>query len=192
MPIEREFKYVLRSPDELLQRVSRHVTYVGNCDIHQGYLSKGGRIRSRKWWMRNGEVFYNSPDVSKIEYIFTYKHDLSSQPGVLEIEAELSEEDFKLGWADADHRIDKMRFLLKGEGQEVWEVDFFRDCDGIYFALAELEVPANAGRPDRLHPLVQEFLIYTVPEGDSRFANRKLCSREKTDRLLQEIAQENG
>lgn len=189
MPIEREFKFILHSPDALLERVARHSSFTGNCDINQGYLSKGGRVRSRKWWVRNGEPFYNSSSVGKMEYIFTYKHDLVSQPGVLEIETDLSESDFKLAWADADHKIDKMRYLLTGEVKQVWEFDFFRDSEGVYLALAELEVPADTGPPDRLHPLVEEFLLYRVPEGDSRFANRRLCTREKVEALLKEIAQ---
>lgn len=192
MPIEREFKFILHSPEKVLEKVLRDASCTGNADINQGYLSKGGRVRSRKWWMKGGQIFYDSPALAKIEYIFTYKHDLSSQPGVLEIETELSEDDFKLAWADADHKIVKARYLLTGEGKQVWELDFFRDSQGNYLALAELEVPADSGPPDRLHPLVEEFLLYTVPEGDSRFANRRLCTREKVEVLLQEIAQQNG
>lgn len=189
MPIEREFKYVLRSADELyakLMRLDEGVT--GRADIRQAYLSRGGRIRSRTWWLRDGESFYSAA-VARIEYIFTYKHDLQDQPGCLEIETEISEADFNLAWRDGDHRIKKTRFLLPCENTKgVWEVDFFFDDDGIYLALAEFEVPAEAGPPDRLHPLVQEYLQFTVPEGDSRFSNRKLCDRSKVEKLLQEIA----
>lgn len=189
MPIEREFKYVLRSPEELLQKLLRTEDLKGQADIQQGYLSKGGRIRRRTWWLKNGEVFYESSAIAKVEHIFTYKHDLSSQPGVLEIETEISAADFALAWADADHKITKTRFLLDcQESGGVWEVDFFKDSDGIYLALAEFEVPADAGPPDRLHPLVQEYLVFSVPEGDSRFANRRLCTRDRVEKLLEEIA----
>lgn len=189
MPIEREFKYVLRDAEELHARLVRDTTLIGQVDILQGYLSRGGRIRSRKWWEKYGEAFYASPSISRIEYIFTYKHDLVNQPGCLEIETEISEADFKLGWSEADHKIKKTRFLLpSSECAGVWEVDFFRDEQGIYLAMAEFEVPAEAGPPDRLHPLVQEYLVFSVPEDDGRFKNRKLCERSLVDSLLKEIA----
>lgn len=192
MPIEREFKYVLRSPDELYAILMRREDVTGVADINQGYLSKGGRIRSRKWWLKNGEVFYNSPAIARVEYIFTYKHDLTNQPGVLEIEKVLTEDDYNLGWPDTNQRVRKTRIMLTpDQGAGVWEIDFFHDDLGRYLALAEFEVPAHAGPPDRLHPLVREHLIYEVPEGDSRFANRKLGNREYVSKLLQEIAQ-NG
>lgn len=190
MPIEREFKYVLSSPDALYATLMRRSDVTGLATINQGYLSRGGRFRRREWWLKNGEMFYNSPSVAKVEHIFTYKHDLVSQPGVLEIETSVSEADFNLAWPDTNHRVLKSRFMLTpDQGSGVWEVDFFKDDLGLYLALAEFEVPAHAGPPDRLHPLVQEHLIYKVPEGDSRFANRKLGDREYVTKLLQEIAQ---
>jgi len=189
MPVEREFKYILRSPDKLYKALHKESGVRAIAEINQGYLSRGGRVRSRKWWLKNGEVFYNSPAVAKVEYIFTYKHDLSAQPGCLEIETPISEDDFNLAWNEADHKITKTRFLLECQyNTGVWEIDFFKDTNGIYLALAEFEVPADSGPPDRLHPLVQKHLIYSVPEGDGRFKNRKLCERGLTEKLLKEIA----
>ena len=189
MPIEREFKYVLRDADALYEKLMRDQTLTGMADINQVYLSRGGRIRSRKWWLKDGEVFYASTAIAKVEYIFTYKHDLQTMPGCLEIETEISEADFMLGWSEADHKIVKTRFLLPNDqGPGVWEIDFFKDEQGIYLAMAEFEVPAEAGPPDRLHPLVQEFLVFSVPEDDGRFKNRKLCERKLVETLLKEIA----
>ena len=188
MPIEREFKYVLRDAEELWARLSPVTVpglISGRADIQQGYISKGGRIRLRSWSVYKGEFM---PE-AKVERIFTYKHDLVSQPGCLEIETELSVEDYDLAWSEADHKITKTRFLLPcGNTSGVWEIDFFRDEQGIYLAMAEFEVPARAGPPDRLHPLVKEYLVYAVPEDDGRFKNRKLCERQKVVQLLKEIA----
>ena len=190
MPIEREFKYVLRSPDALYAMLMHREDVTGVATINQGYLSKGGRFRRRDWWLKDGVMFYDSAAIARTEHIFTYKHDLVVQPGVLEIETEVSEADFNLGWPDTTNRVLKTRFMLTPDmGAGVWEVDVFYDRLGRYLALAEFEVPANAGPPDRLHPLVQDHLIYEVPEGDSRFANRKLGNREYVIKLLQEIAQ---
>lgn len=190
MPIEREFKYLLRSPDELYAKLMGNVSKLkARIDIEQGYLSRGGRIRKRCFTIQNG-IAINGPiqDV-QTQYIFTYKHDLSNQPGCLEIETELTKEDYDLAWGEADHKIVKTRFMIGAvEGGGVWEIDFFKDEHGIYLALAEFEVPASAGPPDRLHPLVQEHLVFAVPEDDGRFKNRKLCEREKVVKLLKEIA----
>lgn len=187
MPIELEFKYVLRDAEELwtrLEPISTPGLITGKADIQQGYLSRGGRIRRREWTIYQGEKLV-SP---KIENIFTYKHDLQTQPGCLEIETELSQEDFDLAWREADHKLEKTRFNLPClNSAGVWEIDFFRDSKGIYLAMAEFEVSAREGPPDRLHPLVKEYLIFSVPEGDGRFKNRKLGERKLVQELLKEI-----
>jgi len=187
MPIEREFKYLLRSPEELWARLTPVTTsglIVGRALITQAYLGRGGRIRKRQWSVYRGEVL-ESP---KIENIFTYKYDLTSQPGCLEMEMPMSEDDFQLAWSEADHRLEKTRFMLPcNNSAGVWEVDFFHDAEGIYLAMAEFEVPALAGPPDRLHPLVREYLTYSVPEDDGRFKNRKLGDRKNVEKLLKEI-----
>jgi hypothetical protein len=189
MPIEREFKYILKHPSDLWDRLLelRKTTQIDVIDIKQGYLSKGGRIRSRLYNRRVG-VTIGQDYIAEPQYIFTYKHPLTGRPGVLEIECDISSEDFDLAWEDADHKIDKTRFVLECQASGgVWEIDFFRDKDGIYLALAEFEVPAEAGPPDRLNPLVQEYLVFSVPEDDRRFQNRKLCNRAKVEKLLKEI-----
>ena len=189
MPIEREFKYVLRDADVLYSKLMRDSTVTGIADISQGYLSRGGRVRSRKWWLKEGAPFYDSTSIATVEFIFTYKHDLATRPGCLEIETNISHADFKLAWEDATHKITKTRVLLPSDvGAGVWEIDFFKDEQGIYLAMAEFEVPAEAGPPDRLHPLVAEYLIYSVNEDDGRFKNRKLCERQLVEVLLKEIA----
>lgn len=190
MPIEREFKYILEDPIGLWDKLveMRASTKMDVINIKQGYLSKGGRIRSRLF-NRRKEITIGQDAIAVPQFIFTYKHPLASQPGVLEIECEISESDFDLAWSEADHKIDKVRFVLDcNDSGGVWEIDFFQDEKGIYLALAEFEVPAEAGPPDRLYPLVQDNLIFAVPEDDRRFQNRKLCSRAKVEKLLKEIA----
>jgi CYTH domain-containing protein len=135
--------------------------------------------------MRDQRGFYD-PDIAPVEYIFTYKHDLQDQPGCLEIETPISEGDFQLAWSDATHKIHKTRYLLKEDGR-VWEVDLFKDRDGAYLAMAELEVDQNSGPPQTLHPLIQAFLLHRVDESDRRFKNRNLCLREPVEKLLKEI-----
>ena len=185
MPIEREFKYVLRCHDTLWKMLNEADTSIvtGKTEIIQAYLGRGGRIRRRHWSIRD------SKPTIQIENIFTYKHDLSSQPGCLEIETEISNADFDLAWSEADHKISKVRFILPNQSKRgVWEIDFFKDDQGIYLALAEFEVSADEGAPTVLHPLVEKFLSYPVDEDDNRFKNRKLCERRKVEKLLEDIA----
>ena len=185
MPIEREFKYILRDSVKLWDHILTlpESNFTGRATISQGYLSKGGRIRKRDW------VFHSDSTKPKVELIFTYKCDLTKQPGCLEIETPISEEDFDLAWDEADHKISKTRYLLPCDmNNGTWEIDFFFDEQGCYLALAEFEVPATAGPPDRLPPIITDNLLYIVPEGDGRFKNRKLCERKKVKELLKEIA----
>lgn len=188
MPIEREFKYVMHSPCEaertLLEAVSKGELNLQIIDINQGYLSKGGRIRSKSHRPCNGR-----PGVDTVtEYVFTYKHRLMRQPGALEIECNISKHDFDLAWEDADHRIEKTRYVVKCTERGVWEIDFFRHQNKTYLALAEFEVPADQGPPTVLHPIVQEYLMFAVPEADDRFQNRKLVDPRRVGKLLKEIA----
>jgi hypothetical protein len=186
MPIEREFKYVLRDAEELSARLNPIDTpglIIGRADILQGYLGRGGRVRRRTWG------FHADPMKPQVEDIFTYKYDLKSQPGCLEIETHMSEEDFDLAWSEADHKLTKTRYLLPCNNTSgVWEIDIFYDTLGVYLAMAEFEVPAHAGPPDRLHPLVRDYHLFSVPEDDGRFKNRKLGDREYVLKLLKEIA----
>ena len=153
-------------------------------DIQQGYLSRGGRIRSKTYRPCNGR----RPDDDIVELIFTYKHKLANQPGQLEIECAMSQEDFDLAWSEADHKITKTRYILSCSERGVWEVDLFHGNGKIYLAMAEFEVPADVGPPDVCHPLVAEYLRYAVPEEDDRFSNRKLSDPKKVAKLLKEIA----
>lgn len=173
MPIEREFKYVLDHRGSLATKIEE-LGVQGTC-IQQAYLSKGGRIRSKQ----TGD---------KIQYVFTYKHKLKSQPGCLEIEHEITENDFRLGWLEADHVIDKTRYVVQCTNAFVWEIDVFRDQDGsVYFAMAECEVHEGQERPDVMHDFVKDNLIFEVPEKDGRFQNRKISNVAKAGKLFKEV-----
>lgn len=185
MPIEREFKYVLRQDvaleESLMSKVEQHQLSV--IDIKQGYLSKGGRVRGKTWLYRSGA----KTEATEIEYIFTYKHPLTKQPGALEIETSISNEDFLLAWSETSHQITKTRYVLHCTERGVWEIDFFKNGNETYLVMAEFEIPAGCDGPEELHPFVQEHLLYAVAEDDNRFKNQKLCDPSKVAELLKEI-----
>lgn len=185
MPIEREFKYVLDHRNDLEAQL-KDQGYLG-IEIKQGYLSKGGRIRSKSYPQGHGFE-------GKTQFIFTYKHKLSSRPGCLEIEQNISEDDFNLAWDEADHTIDKVRYVIQGTDDPVngvsplvWEIDFFRDDNGqTYFALAECEVHQGQDRPQDVNTFVKEHLLLAVDENDGRFQNRKLSDVKRAGKLFKE------
>ena len=178
MPIEREFKYVLDHRNELEAKVQA-LGALG-VKIQQGYLSKGGRIRSKTYPEKHGFHGMN-------HCYFTYKHKLSGQPGCLEIEQLISDHDFSLAWLDADHIIDKVRYEVTCDQGFVWEIDFFKSNGDTYFALAECEVQEHQGRPEALHDIVNANLVLAVDEDDNRFQNRKLSNVKKVSKLFREL-----
>lgn len=183
MPIEREFKFVLHSADELEGKLLAMQPKA--LDIRQGYLRAGARVRSKTYKdiLVDGSV--NELDT---RHVFTYKHRLSAHAGSLEIECDIDVTDFDLAWKESKNRILKTRYIVPWDGPGVWEIDFFRHDSKTYLAMAELEVPANEGMPGQLHPLVEEYLMFAVPEDDQRFGNRKLSNHMRVTKLLKEIA----
>lgn len=187
MPIEREFKFVLHSADELESYIIKNAKTLKPrvLDIRQGYLRPGTRVRSKTY----KEIIENGALLElDTRYVFTYKHRLTSQAGALEIECDIDYGDFKLAWEESSNRILKTRYVIPWDGPGVWEIDFFRHKNKTYLAMAELEVPANQGSPAELHPLIDEYLMFAVPEADDRFGNRKLSDHKKVTALLKEIA----
>jgi hypothetical protein len=77
--------------------------------------------------------------------------------------------------------------VIECKNKLFWEIDFFKDTKGTYFALAECEVEPSQDRPTMIHPLVEKYLIFEVPESDSRFQNRKLSDRKKVIKALSEV-----
>jgi CYTH domain-containing protein len=176
MPIEVEYKFVLKDIEALREELTHLAALdptIQRLHIKQGYLPKTGRVRSINIVGR------------PVEYVFTYKLDLTNNPSPLEFEHNISEDDFVLAWPECKTTLEKNRFKLPYEGR-VWEVDLFEN-NGLYFAQAELEVPEGSGPPDRLHPLVAKYLAHRVDLGDSRFNNKKLADKQRAEELFKEI-----
>lgn len=199
MPIEREFKHILDRKhltekqlfDSIAEgRFTREV-------IEQGYFTKSGRLRRKTITHRDG-VKLATPD---IERIFTFKKDLKNRPGVLELEQFVSEEDFEMGWDETIERLVKVRYVIFYDDQHKWEVDFFTTepytilVDGpnekVYLVMAECEV-YGCDKPVSYPAVIQSYNIFSVPEDDKRFVNRKLSEIKYVERLLKEITSEKS
>ena len=132
MPIENERKFVLRNENELENKLAR-TPGVSRRLIEQAYLDAPGlRIRTIE---ADG----------KMQRIFSYKRPVDGQ--VVEIETEISSEDFHRLWKIRREALRKVRYSWP-DGQYRWDVDFFKTDDGrTYFALAEVEMPETEIEP---------------------------------------------
>lgn len=203
MPIEREFKFVLKAGHALdadlrAAAAIEHSNVGGSvsaCTIYQGYLQKGSRVRR----IQPAYLLGIPSSLTSTVYRYTYKHKLTKQPGDLEIECEISEEDFELAWAEAEQKLYKIRVVVP-MGNYRWEIDHFYESrdhfiDGLqpYLVMAEVEVPDHFTHIKKqsdipLHPIIEKHLLLAVPEGDSRFSNRMLGDAEHVATLLDEVA----
>ena len=183
--IEREFKFVLDNKNKSLNDLLKHIgtSEFTSMYIEQGYLSNSARVRSINWLFENGKF------INELEYLYTYKHKLKKEHGVMEIETDISEEAFNLLWEDSDSRITKYRVILNDSKKESWMIDYFVDEYKLcYLIMAECEVYNRVGYPENIPDLIKDSLIYTVEENDTRFKNKKLSDITKVHELLIEIS----
>lgn len=161
MPTENEKKFVL-VPSHRLEELVASLTK-DHLAIEQGYLvTEPTVVRVRKSVHRQSGV---------TSYKMTVKH-VGGWPKkrTIEVESPLDERDYRDMWPATKCRVFKNRYLYAG-----WDVDFFYSLKhGLYFAMAEYEMPEGQEVPDEIPDLIQSHLLYAVPEQDRRFSSRKL------------------
>jgi CYTH domain-containing protein len=165
MPIENEYKYVLRYDHDLPEATGAYA-----CVIQQGYLSSETRIRLIEMPGKKG--------ANRVGF-FTFKR--NTPDGLVEIETELDPLDFDRLWPSTHNRLEKVRFSFN-EGAVRWDVDLFGSHDEPYFVLAEAEVPE--GEPE---PIICErlagWLIKPVGK-DPAFTSYKLADEAYARNLM--------
>jgi hypothetical protein len=125
---------------------------------------------------------------------------LKDQKGSLEFEMEIAASDFQLAWHDVDLEsasepivaLNKTRYCLHMPWHETWEIDFFKDSGSTYFVLAECELPSHIHPPKGMPDIVADNLIFTVPDNDPRFKNRRLADPIQTKILLHDLLAESA
>jgi CYTH domain-containing protein len=182
MPTEHEFKYLL------------DLSVLGDVDlagypyavIRQGYLavSDSMDVRVRHTFLPHGRDIWT----------LTFKQKVAERK--IEIEQELNVRDGMDLWEVATGKIKKIRsFVDSEEDGTVWEVDLFHGSnpttEGLYFAMAEIELMEGAPPPEGLPDFLQKFLLFEVPLTDDRFSNKKLGDVEYAKKLYAEIQGEN-
>lgn len=166
MPIENEFKYVLRYDPEMPRLLGTRTR------LEQGYLTEDSRIRAMT--KKDGST----------TYWFTFKK--WTHQGLVEIEPEISKEDFDRLWPLTISRLCKTRYSFEESG--AWDVDFFGDETQPYFVLGEVEVPEGATEPavaGRLAP----YLIKAVGK-DPEFTSYRLSIERHAKSLMERLLAE--
>jgi CYTH domain-containing protein len=173
VPVENERKFVLKleTPEKEFGKVADFVE-----DIEQVYLMCGKKqsIRIRK------SLLFRIDKYVEFKYKMTFKQDVGKK--TVEIETSISPEDYEMLNKQSIMKLRKLRYRV-GD----WEVDFFRLKEKTYFVQAEIEMPENKKKPDTIHPLIQNNLIYVVKRGDGRFSSKKLGDAKYAQRLMDSI-----
>lgn len=190
MPVEREFKYVLRLSDEVEQRFLKpypddpHLE-VNHHLIRQAYITENARIRGKQHCSFVGGLSQPVSDPPE-DFYFTFKKFVEGH-GVIEIETRISRDDFEALWTTTTNRLVKRRYCYYSSGS-IWDVDFFINDGHTYFAMAECELQEDDADPLNLIPAVEETVIYAVDEHDTRFTSHALSDPAWAAKLMQEIA----
>lgn len=164
MPVENERKYILdlKFDAASLRDWEQH-------QIEQRYLDDGPRIRR----------FDDT-------YLFTYKRWIDKEGCLLEIEQEISEIDYRRLCGHCTESLIKTRYLRQ-IGDEEWVVDFLKAPDGVYFVLAEVEMPEGVGNPASLPAELSGRIVYSVDYNDTRFTNKKLSDPTYATQLYERL-----
>lgn len=191
MPIENERKFVLKPPFDVLEnKISESAEKI--IVIQQGYLHISKkltvRIRSKEFKKNTSREF--NYQYKNMFYYMTVKRTISGK--TIEIENEISYEDFHTLWYVAKNKLNKIRYMIND-----WEIDFFKDDTlmpisngrGIhhnqtYFAQAEIELPLNVDYPDKILDIIGNDILYGVKKGDNRFSNTRLSDVRYSTKML--------
>ncbi len=159
MPIENEYKFALHDPEGKLEAQ----LFASDCfrvGIRQGYIRKGARIR--EWHDLQNQT---------IRYIFTYKHRVDDD--VIEVETDISEEDFNRLWSVREYDVTKIRFKFVVDGM-TWDVDFLKNNGKTYFSLAEVELPEEQRTVPTPPALIKDYVLGGTGRHDKTLSNKRL------------------
>jgi CYTH domain-containing protein len=121
--------------------------------------------------------------------VFTYKKKVAAN--IVEIETDIIYEDYAKLWTVVKNIVRKTRAKIKFE-ENIWEIDFFTDHEtrGVYFVMAEVELPENLIEPKNVPDFIKQNLYYAVPLNDPRFKNKNLSSKKKVAKALDSVKEE--
>lgn len=177
MPTENERKYVLLNEPIVLSDIARQSTRI--LSIEQAYIQNGNG-----WTFRIRKTFgihYDEPI-----YHATYKHKINGR--VVEIETSIDERDYDDLHSQSIAMLNKTRYVIPA-GSLKWEIDFFYDVkrSNVYFVLAEVELPEKVSNPPYIPDIIQQYLLFAVPEDNNKFSSAKLTDMNYAIQKYNEI-----
>lgn len=169
MPVEHEYKYILRDDNkELIKELCEKYPIQ---HIHQVYCTKNNRFRA---------IVKEGKKKTTAKWYHTFKKKINGE--VLEIETEVAFEDYKM-ICEAENlgELHKIRFTIPQEHGQ-WDIDFLLTAPlakggEVYFSCCECEQPKEF---DVSVPLIlTKFIRFEVPhEHSTVFSNFKLSNQE--------------
>jgi CYTH domain-containing protein len=172
MPTEHEYKTAL-SVDLCEKTVSKKARE--HQRIEQGYLAFSKGMTARIRFIDDGK---------KTKWYLTFKQKVGER--VIEIEKKIDERDGQDLWSVCVGKLKKDRYVVDNKGV-VWEVDFFKKGNHLYFVLAEVELPEGATRPKSVPEILKPHVLYEVPLTDDRFSNKRLGDVDYAMELYRKI-----
>jgi CYTH domain-containing protein len=172
MPIETEWKYVLDDPDGSLEAAVTATCPV--FDIEQAYLDDGARVR---------RIQKRAPDATA-RFVYTHKRKIAGV--TVEIECKIDQRDYTLLRGTCRRSLRKIRVVMI-DGEQPFEIDFFKLGDRTYFVLAEAEVAETVQRAPALPPLLAPRLLQVVAPDARGYSSRDLCDVRVARAILDEL-----
>ena len=169
MPVENEYKFALYDPEGTLEEKLMASDYF-RANIRQGYIRKGARIRE-----------WHDLQTNTVRYIFTYKHRVEDD--VIEVETDISEDDFKKLWSIRELEVSKVRFKFIVD-EFTWDVDFLKDQNNTYFSLAEVELPADERTVPVPPSTLKDYVLGGTGRHDKTLSNKRLLNVEYAKRVV--------
>ena len=169
MPVEFEFKFVLKDAEKLL-----------------GQFREEDLIRIDQIYLKDGARFRRLQQGQKVKHVFTYKNKIAGR--LLEVETPISQDDFELAEQGKVRELHKIRVIFRDPHTAlVWDLDFLLDANRqIYFAMAELEREEGNHSPVRIADMLKPHIELAVPYEDSRiFTNHKLTDQSYAATVLE-------
>ncbi len=181
MPTEHEFKYII-SLDFATEFTEEKVKEIC-CEhrfIQQGVIchATGKSVRIRQT-ITNDQGF---PD-----WQLTFK--LKDSDRTIEVENSIDSRDGQDLWSHCYWKLKKDRYVYEFNDLK-WEIDFFKIKSKVYFILAEVELPENAPRPNKVPYFLKKFILYEVPLTDKRFSNKRLWNMKYATKMYSKLLKE--
>ena len=178
MPVENEFNFVLHDPKGRLEARLRSTSGVRRLEMRQGYLGEGVRIRA-----------IHDVAANAVGFVLSVKRKAAGE--VVEVEAPMSEEDFRRLWPTCPVVQRKTRYAFE-EGGAHWDVDYFRGRKReAYFVKAEAEVAPGVRSAPPAPALIAGHVV-AKPGKRTGFSSRRLADEKYARGLLAGILARNA